>query len=159
MLHRSDSRSLILRGIAIAVIAILGWLLVACGGGSTTAGNVGQETVGTRVDVDGGSYVSITPNVLHSWLENKDFLLVNVYVPYVGEIDLTDELVPYNEIEQNLDKFPDRDAKIVVYCGSGVKSAAVAETLIRLGYTNVWNLEGGMKAWQAAGYPLVQRLR
>jgi rhodanese-related sulfurtransferase len=159
MSHRSDSPSLILRGIAIAVVAILGWLLVACGGGSTTASDVGQGTVGTRVEVDGGSYVSITPDVLHSWLEDKDFLLVNVYVPYVGEIDLTDELVPYNEIEQNLDVFPDRDAKIVVYCGSGVKSAAAAETLVRLGYTNVWNLDGGMKAWQAAGYPLVQRLR
>jgi phage shock protein E len=79
---------------------------------------------------------------------------VNVAVPYVGEIESTDEFIPLDEIEGRLDAFPQRDAKIVVYCRSGSTSAKAARELVRLGYSNVWNLEGGMIAWQEAGYPL-----
>ena len=75
-------------------------------------------------------------------------------VPYVAEIESTDEFIPIDEIEGRLDAFPQRDSKIVVYCRSGVTSAQAARELVRLGYSNVWNLEGGMIAWQEAGYPL-----
>jgi rhodanese-related sulfurtransferase len=159
MPHRLDSSGLRLRRIAIAVVAMLGWLLLACGDGSTTATDFADGAVGTRVEVEGGAYLNITPPVLHSWLEDKDFLLVNVYVPYMAEIDPTDEFIPFDEVERHLDAFPERDAKIVVYCRGGVKSATAAQTLVRLGYTNVWSLDGGMIAWQEAGYPLVQRSR
>jgi rhodanese-related sulfurtransferase len=128
--------------------------LVACGGGSTTTTNVGDGAVGTRVEVEGGAYFDITPQTLKSWLGDKDFLLVNVAAPYVGEIESTDEFIPLNEIEGRLDAFPQRDAKIVVYCRSGATSAEAARRLVRLGYSNVWNLEGGMIAWQEAGYRL-----
>ena len=129
--------------------------LVACGGGSTTT-NGGDGAVGTRVEVEGGAYFDITPRTLKSWLGDKDFLLVNVAVPYMGEIESTDEFIPLDEIEGRLDAFPQRDAKIVVYCRSGATSAQAARKLVQLGYSNVWNLEGGMIAWQEAGYPLIQ---
>ena len=137
----------------MAVATAWALALVACGGGSTTA-NVGDGAVGTRVEVEGGAYFDITPRTLKSWLGDKDFLLVNVAIPYVGEIESTDEFIPLNEIEGRLDAFPQRDAKIVVYCRSGSTSAKAARKLVRLGYSNVWNLEGGMIAWQKAGYPL-----
>jgi rhodanese-related sulfurtransferase len=91
---------------------------------------------------------------LKSWLGDKDFLLVNVAVPYVAEIESTDEFIPLDEIEARVDSFPQRDVKIVVYCRSGATSAMAARELVRLGYSNVWNLQGGMIAWQEAGYPL-----
>ena len=128
-------------------------VLVACGGGST-ATDVGGGAIGTRVEVEGGAYFDITPQILKSWLGDKDFLLVNVAVPYVGEIESTDEFVPLDEIEARVDSFPQRDVKIVVYCRSGATSAMAARELVRLGYSNVWNLQGGMIAWQEAGYPL-----
>ena len=142
------------RSILVAVATALTLALVACGGGSTTVTDVGGGAVGTRVEVEGGAYFDITPRTLKSWLGDKDFLLVNVRVPYEREIESTDEFIPLDEIEGRLDAFPRRDTKIVVYCRSGTTSAAAARKLVQLGYTNVWNLEGGIIAWQDAGYPL-----
>ena len=51
-------------------------------------------------------------------------------------------------------KIPDRAAEIVLYCGGGYRSALAADNLQRMGYTNVWSMAGGMRAWRAAGYPL-----
>lgn len=156
MSPRRDCRGLRLRRAAASAIAALGLSLLACGGGSSSVDST-NENVGTRVEVDGGSYVDITPGVLRSWLEDKDFLLVNVHTPYEGEIEPTDESIPFDEIEENLSLFPQRDAKVVVYCRSGSMSATAARTLAGLGYTNVWNLDGGMMAWEEAGYPLLHR--
>jgi rhodanese-related sulfurtransferase len=36
-------------------------------------------------------------------------------------------------------------------------SAKSARTLVELGYTDVWNLDGGMIGWKKAGYPLVDK--
>ena len=48
-------------------------------------------------------------------------------------------------------------AKIVLYCRSGRMSAIVATELVAAGYTSVWNLEGGMLAWEKAGYALMRK--
>lgn len=110
------------------------------------------------VNVDGGSYRNIGVEQLYQMLQQKDFLLVNVHIPYEGELPQTDLFVPYNEIEKYLDKLPsDRAAKIVLYCKSGRMSAIAAETMVKLGFTNVWNFKQGMNDWQAKGYPLLQK--
>ena len=49
---------------------------------------------------------------------------------------------------------PDKNAEIVIYCGGGYRSALAAMSLGEIGYTNVRSMAGGIKAWQAAGYPL-----
>jgi rhodanese-related sulfurtransferase len=51
---------------------------------------------------------------------------------------------------------PDKQAEIVLYCGGGYRSALAAESLGRMGYTNVWSMDGGIRAWREAGYPLEQ---
>ncbi len=115
---------------------------------------------GREVAVGGQSYQVITVTQLKSMLDSKDFLLVNVHIPYAGEIRGTDLFVPYNEIEQNLSKLPsDKSARIVVYCRSGNMSSIAAKTLTRLGYTNIRDVDGGMIAWEKEGYPLVQSPR
>lgn len=48
---------------------------------------------------------------------------------------------------------PDISAPIVCYCGGGGRSALAAESLQRMGYTNVVSLAGGFKAWKEAGLP------
>lgn len=49
---------------------------------------------------------------------------------------------------------PDKKAEIVVYCGGGYRSALAADNLQKMGYTNVVSMDGGIKAWRAAGYPM-----
>ncbi|MFL6332702.1 MAG: rhodanese-like domain-containing protein [Pyrinomonadaceae bacterium] len=49
---------------------------------------------------------------------------------------------------------PDRDAELILYCGGGYRSALAADNLQRMGYTNVYSLAGGWKAWQDSGAPV-----
>jgi rhodanese-related sulfurtransferase len=108
------------------------------------------------VNVASGSYRNIGVEQFHQMLQQKDFLLVNVHIPYEGELPQTDLFIPFNEIEQNLDELPsDKGAKIVLYCKSGRMSAIAAETMAKLGFTNIWNLKEGMNDWQAHGHQLL----
>ena len=60
-------------------------------------------------------------------------------------------------IERDIESLvPDKQAEIVLYCGGGYRSALAAESLGRMGYTNVWSMDGGIRAWREAGYPLEQ---
>ncbi len=151
------------RVIVLALMAVIVLVVAACGTGAQSIGPAAatQGLQTQKVPVGGGgSYTDVNAAGLVSMLETKDFLLINVHIPYEGEIEGTDLLVPYNDIERNLDKFPaDKGAKLVVYCRSGGMSAIAARTLVELGYTDVWNLDGGMIAWKDAGYTLVDRGR
>ena len=49
---------------------------------------------------------------------------------------------------------PDKRAEIVLYCGGGFRSALAADNLRRMGYTNVSSMDGGIRAWREAGYPI-----
>jgi len=139
-------------------------VLVGCTAGQagtpTSAGKAQEARVtpGKKVPVAGGAYTDINSDELKAMLEKKDFAFINVHIPYEGEIANTDAFIPYDQIDQNLDKLPkDKSAKIVLYCRSGRMSAIAAETLVKQGYTNVFNHTGGMIDWQAKGYPLLDR--
>ena len=127
-------------------------LLAACAGQNAPASK------SPKVSVPDENYTNVSATQLKAILDKKDFAFINVHIPYEGEIANTDAFVPYNKIDKNLDKLPaDKNAKIVLYCRSGRMSAIAAETLVRLGYTNVWNMEGGMSAWEMLGLPLATR--
>ena len=145
--------------ILFALVAGLAVVLAACSSGSssTDVGDVNLDDETQVVPAAGGSYTDVSVKGLTSMLETKDFVFVNVHIPYAGEIEQTDDFVPFDQIEQNLSSFPaDRDAKIVLYCRSGGMSAISSAEMVRLGYTNVWNLDGGMNAWVASGNELLQ---
>jgi phage shock protein E len=121
------------------------------------AGCQSKPAAGETVTVAGGSYQNITPDNLNAMLINKDFIFVNVHIPFEGNIADTDLSVPYDQIAepQYLSQLPtDKSAKIVLYCRSGRMSAIASEALVGLGYTNVWNLTGGMVEWERAGYEI-----
>jgi rhodanese-related sulfurtransferase len=49
---------------------------------------------------------------------------------------------------------PDKHAEIVLYCGGGYRSALAAGNLMKMGYANVASMEGGIRVWREAGYPI-----
>ncbi|MCL5612388.1 MAG: rhodanese-like domain-containing protein [Chloroflexi bacterium] len=114
-----------------------------------------KPVAGETIMVAGGSYKNVSPDELNIMLKNKDFVFVNVHIPFAGNIPGTDLSVPYDQIEQSLPQLPaDKNAKIVLYCRSERMSQMAAEELVSLGYTNIWNLKGGMVDWESAGYEI-----
>jgi rhodanese-related sulfurtransferase len=54
------------------------------------------------------------------------------------------------DVEQRI---PDAGAEIVLYCGGGFRSALAADNLQKMGYTNVWSMDGGVRGWREKKYP------
>ncbi len=58
-------------------------------------------------------------------------------------------------IERDIEtRVPDKTAEVILYCGGGFRSALAADNLQKMGYTNIWSMEGGWRAWQAADAPI-----
>jgi rhodanese-related sulfurtransferase len=58
-------------------------------------------------------------------------------------------------IERDIEsEIPDKSATLVLYCGGGFRSALVADALQKMGYKNAISLDGGWRAWNAAGLPV-----
>jgi rhodanese-related sulfurtransferase len=107
-----------------------------------------------KVQVESGCHTNVALQLVEM-LKQKDFFFVNVHIPYEGEIESTDAQIPYDQTAQQLSQYPsDKAAKIVLYCRSGRMSSIAAKELVKAGYTNVWNLDGGMSAWEVQGLPL-----
>ncbi len=143
----------------LAMFILLG-VLSGCGGqtGVPTTIPAAALTTGSKVQVEGGAYTNVTPQQLAEMLKQKDFYFVNVHIPYEGEIASTDAQIPYDQTAQQIRHYPaDKSAKIVLYCRSGRMSDIAARELVKAGYTNVWNLAGGMAAWEQQGLPLKER--
>ena len=138
--------------IAGVVVILIGWSLVQ------PLQTPDRTTEDEIVQVSGGSYRNINSEQLWSMLQKKDFVLINVHIPYEGELPQTDMFIPYNAIDQNIDRLPqDKTARVVLYCRSGRMSAIASETIVKMGYTNVWNLKEGMNEWKQKGYTLLNK--
>jgi rhodanese-related sulfurtransferase len=134
-------------GILLAALALV---LVACGSGTAEPSDEAAGMADLAKNADG--YTDISVEQLASMLEEKDVTLVNVHIPYEGELPQTDLFIPFDQIEGNLDQLPDKEAPIVLYCRSGSMSTSAAKELIDLGYTDIYELDGGFNEWKAAGY-------
>jgi rhodanese-related sulfurtransferase len=51
-------------------------------------------------------------------------------------------------------RIPNKEEAILLYCGGGYRSVLAADALQQMGYTNVVSMDGGIKGWQDAGYPM-----
>jgi rhodanese-related sulfurtransferase len=56
------------------------------------------------------------------------------------------------DVEQGV---PDTTTEMVLYCGGGYRSALAADNLQKMGYTNVYSMDGGIRGWREHGLPLV----
>jgi len=84
---------------------------------------------------------------------NEDFQLIDVREPFEYEMsNLEGENIPLAGIVIEASKIS-RDKPVIMQCRSGARSAAAVAQLEQLGYTNVYNLAGGILAWAAEYEP------
>jgi len=100
----------------------------------------------------------ITVESLKAALDAKENLVL-LDVRTVGEYSrgkLTGSInVPLDELMNQVElKIPDKSAKVYVYCLSGSRSVYAVEAMIRLGYSNIFNVTNGLLAWRAKKYPV-----
>lgn len=126
------------------VLAVAVVLLVACSSGEDGDGGAGSDLGWTRVST----------TELQEMLDQEDVYLVNVHVPFEGDIPGTDATIPYTEIASRVDELPTGgDPKLVIYCRSGSMSTQAGQDLVDAGITGFYELDGGFIAWNAAGLP------
>jgi len=60
-------------------------------------------------------------------------------------------------IERDIEKtVPDKNTRVVLYCGGGYRSALAADNLQKMGYRNVISMDGGWRGWTDAGFPVIR---
>ncbi len=99
--------------------------------------------------------IEIWPDDLNDMLQDKDFELINVHVPYAGFIEGTDVHIAFTDvdaIEAHLGN--DTAAKAVLYCLTGPMSATAASELIDRGYCRIYDMTPGMIGWEQSGYTI-----
>ncbi|MCL4318350.1 MAG: FAD-dependent oxidoreductase [Firmicutes bacterium] len=101
-----------------------------------------------------GLIQGITPQKLHQWLRDSGKLPLELMLRDPDEIQETGGIgdfisVPLDGLRQNLSRVPSNERALVVYCRSGHRSYVAARMLLQHGYEKVYNLVGGITAWQA----------
>lgn len=100
-------------------------------------------------------YNTLAVSDLADMLKKKDFVFLNVHVPYAGQIPATDAHIGYTKVDDIEAKLGhDKGKKTVLYCLTGPMSKAASQVLVNRGYHAIWDLPGGMVAWQSAGYTI-----
>ena len=93
---------------------------------------------------------------VHGALESgEDVTVIDVREPYEWEAGHIPgaRLIPRGTPEdRSAEELPDRGRRIVVHCNAGGRGALAAKTFMKMGYTNVANLEGSPNAWRERGY-------
>ncbi len=132
--------------------ALLGALALVLLSGCGTSNDLPGTTPSSRV-------TTLSPEAYDRALSSdRSAFVVNVHIPYEGEIAGTAAFVPFDQVSQNAALLPaDRSAPLYIYCRSGRMSAGATPALQALGYTNIIDLKGGMNAWRAAGLPIVEK--
>ena len=91
----------------------------------------------------------LNPEEFNEIIKDESAFVIDVHTPEQEHIPGTDAIIPFDEVTSRLDELPSKDSKIVLYCRSGSMSAKLFNELKDLGYTNVYDLEGGRNAWLA----------
>ncbi len=151
------------------------FVLVACGSGAddgegapptdTSADSFTEETEDSAStdtetsDLDCSEWTSgvieVSPDELFVMMADKDFQLINVHVPYDGELPDTDVHIPYTDTDA-LEAYLNHDvaAKAVLYCKTGPMSRTATRNLADRGYCHIYDLPAGMNGWVEDGYSL-----
>ena len=130
------------------------FVLAACGGQSAQAPAApAQIEAGTELDLP----VNINPQTVEEIRNRDDVVLIDVREDWEyaeGHIPNA-TLIPLGEISNRLAEIP-KDKTVVAVCRSGNRSGQATDFLRKQGFDNVHNMQGGMNAWNQAGYKIEQ---
>lgn len=91
----------------------------------------------------------VSPIEFGNLISNIDIFLLDVHTPEQTHIPGTDAFIPFDRIQNNLSKLPsDKSTPVLVYCRSGSMSAQASQEIAALGYTSVYDLDGGTDAYK-----------
>jgi rhodanese-related sulfurtransferase len=136
-------------GLAVLFVAVLS----GCGsGGEKTATPNGREPAAAT----GEAFARLDPAAFAERMKDKDATVVNVHVPYEGELEGTGIFIPYDKILDDSRLPQDKNREILLYCRTGHMSEKAGNALHDAGYTRLAHLEGGMQGWEGSGRPLIQ---
>ena len=104
-----------------------------------------------------GSIELLSPKEFEKIIQNESVFLLNVHTPYSGKINGTDEIIEdWENLEKYMEKLPmDVSIPIAVYCRSGKMSADASKQLLEMGYQKIYELDGGMTAWEESGRKII----
>jgi len=93
----------------------------------------------------------ISPQELKQRLaDSNDVLLIDIREEWEREAYNIGGLhIPMGDIPARLNEIP-KDREVILYCEKGIRSVIAIQRLQTIGYDNLYNLSGGMKAWKAA---------
>jgi rhodanese-related sulfurtransferase len=135
---------------AVGIILVLA--VAACGGSQTGA----QQSTVAESDLS-SLPSSVDVETVHSLKDDPNVFLLDVREPYEYEAGHIPgiTLIPMADVPARLGEIP-TDKEVIVTCRSGNRSSQIADYLREQGFTNVHNMEGGIIAWEAAGFEVEQ---
>jgi rhodanese-related sulfurtransferase len=137
---------------AIALAVMLGALAFGQGPAAPAPPNPGFQALVQ----DAKSRIKEAPvPQLKTWMDSGEkLLLIDVREDSEWQAGHASSAVHISRgtLESGIEKAaPDKAERVVLYCRSGSRSALAADTLQKMGYTNVFSLAGGFTAYHAAG--------
>lgn len=134
-----------MKSFIIVVVLIIASIFAGCSSASTNI-----KDAGTNAQTKASTYKNISPEEAKARLESeKGIVLLDVRTQeeYDEKHIPNSLLIPVDVIEKEApEKLTDKNAIIFVYCRSGRRSVTASEALVKMGYTNVYNL-GGINDW------------
>ncbi len=128
-------RSLIDMGRPFVLCAVLAALLVSSGCSASAGSEAVRQAAPAQFAAEAGTRI-----------------LINVHTPDEGSIRGTNMTVPFDQLRARAAELPsDHAAPLAIYCMTGGMSAIAGDTLAGLGYFDIVELRGGMRAWEADG--------
>ncbi|KAA3632455.1 MAG: rhodanese-like domain-containing protein [Calditrichaeota bacterium] len=151
-----------MRVIKIAFSAALCMILLNCSNNSDKSDSADSQTETPAQKAEPEVYETPEISIAELRKNSRDpesFFLVDVRTQQeydAGHLAFTDALIPYDQIDKHLDQLPeDKNATLYMFCRTSRRSGIATDYLHSIGYTNVFNVTGGITAWQQSGYEVV----
>lgn len=132
-----------------SLITLLSFFIVACGSNANTAND--ESNVDTEQQ-DQPKVKNLAQNDLQAKIAEENVVLIDVRTPgevNAGIIKGADAFIDYNgsSFQEEIGKL-DKSKTYVMYCRSGARSGRAADYMVKNGFTNVYNLQGGIMSYK-----------